>query len=154
MKIVMTATLPSASDNNHLAVNQFSWIRPKPRSRVTRRIRVSRVRTSAVLAVLGCGFSVATACSAPNSTENPAAPLPSAVRAACGHPGSTVTLERLPVTIRHADCDLTGVEVRYGMTGLTVPSSEMVGAAADGISSSTTLVVEVDPTIGDVTFHD
>jgi hypothetical protein len=30
----------------------------------------------------------------------------------------------------------------------------MVGAAADGISSSTTLVVEVDPTIGDVTFHE
>jgi len=58
------------------------------------------------------------------------------------------------VTIRHGDCDLTGVEVRYGMTGITVPSSGTVGAVADGISSSTTLIAEVDPATDDVTFHE
>lgn len=72
----------------------------------------------------------------------------------CGHPGSTLILTRLPVTIRHSDCDLTGVEVRYGMTGVTVPSSGIVGANADGISSSTTLIATVDPATGDVTFTD
>jgi hypothetical protein len=76
------------------------------------------------------------------------------VRAACGHPGSTVTLERLPVTIRHGECDLTGIEIRYGMTGITVPSSGTVAAVADGVSSSTTLIAEVDPTTGDVTLHE
>jgi len=39
------------------------------------------------------------------------------------------------------------------MTGVTVPSSGMVAANADGISSSTTLIAEVDPATGDVTFQ-
>ena len=109
---------------------------------------------TALIAALVCCLNLAAACGAPNPGETAAAPLPSAVRTACGHPGSTVIIERLPVTIRHHDCDLTGVEVRYGMTGVTVPSSGIVGANADGIGSSTTLIAEVDPATGDVTFHE
>lgn len=40
------------------------------------------------------------------------------------------------------------------MTGIIVPSSGMVGANADGVSSSTSLIAEVDPATGDVTFHE
>jgi hypothetical protein len=153
----MPTTLPPASDDNRLPVEKrvrLNQPAPEPQSRVARRIRVSRARQAAVVLAVGCGLGLATACGSAYSTEKPAPPLPSAVRAVCGHPGSTVTLERLPVTIRHGDCDLTGVEVRYGMTGITVPSSGTVGAVADGISSSTTLIAEIDPTTGDVTFHE
>lgn len=106
-----------------------------------------------LIAALACCLAAEAACSASQRNGNAAEPVPSGVRAACGHPASAASLERLPVTVRHRECDLTGVEVRYGMTGVTVPSSGMVAANADGISSSTTLIAEVDPTTGDVTFQ-
>ena len=37
--------------------------------------------------------------------------------AACGKPGSSVEVKRVPVTVRHADCDLTGVYLSYGDVG-------------------------------------
>jgi hypothetical protein len=49
-----------------------------------------------------------------------------------------VTVRKVPVTIRHADCDLTGVVIsypRYG--GATVPR----GSGGIGTSSGFTLVV-------------
>jgi hypothetical protein len=152
----LPTALPSASDDIRLPVEkrvQLNQPAQEPQSRTPRRIRVSPARQAAVLAV-GLGLGLATACGTADSTEKPAAPLPSVVRTACGHPGSTITLEHLPMTFRHRDCDLTGVVVRYGMTGIAVPSSGMVAAVADGVSSSTTLIAEIDPTTGDVTFHE
>ena len=111
-------------------------------------------RRSILSAAIGCCFSIATACTSSNPDGQPVAPLPPAIRAACGHPGATARLDKLPVTVRHHDCDLTGVAVSYGQTGVTVPSSGTVGAVADGISSSTTLVADVDPKTGDITFHE
>jgi hypothetical protein len=59
-------------------------------------------------------------------------------RAACGHPGAHVTVRKVPVTIRHADCDLTGVVISYpGYGGATVPR----GSGGIGTSSGFTLVV-------------
>ncbi|MGN6176862.1 MAG: hypothetical protein ACTHPS_28500, partial [Streptosporangiaceae bacterium] len=58
--------------------------------------------------------------------------------AACGHPGAHVTVRKVPVPIRHADCDLTGVMIsypRYG--GAAVPR----GSGGIGTSSGFTLVV-------------
>lgn len=104
-------------------------------------------------AAVGCCFSMMTGCGPSNSGEQTTS-LPSAIRAACGHPGATVRLDRLPLTVLRHDCDLTGVVVSYGQTGITVPSSGTVDAVADGISSSTTLIAEVDPATGDVTFHE
>lgn len=87
----------------------------------------------AVLAVMavplaGCG-------SLPPGTRSA---VPPEFRAACGHPGAHVTVRKVPVTIRHADCDLTGVVIsypRYG--GATVPR----GSGGIGTSSGFTLVV-------------
>jgi hypothetical protein len=156
----MPATLPPVNDNSHRPVDksvQLNQLRPE-RNRhpdASRPIRVQKPSPlAAMIAGLACFLSAASACNASHPDEKPAAPLPSVVRTACGHPGSTIILEQLPMTIRHRDCDLTGVQVRYGMTGITVPSSGIVGANADGISSSTTLIAEVDPATGDVTLHE
>ncbi|HEU0238152.1 MAG TPA: hypothetical protein VFR11_02580 [Micromonosporaceae bacterium] len=48
--------------------------------------------------------------------------MPAEFRAACGHPGRTVVVQRVPVTVRHADCDLTGVTIRYGHAAVDVPT--------------------------------
>ena len=39
------------------------------------------------------------------------AQVPEEFRAACGRPGSRVTVRHFPVTIPHALCDLTGVAI-------------------------------------------
>ena len=44
-------------------------------------------------------------------------------------------LTDVPITVPKAQCDLTGVVVLYGSTGVTVPSAGGVEANADGISS-------------------
>lgn len=72
-------------------------------------------------------------------------------RTACGHPGSQVVLTTLPMTIAHTSCDLTGVIVLYGNSGLTIPQRDNVTVVADGSPISTTLTADVDPTTKDVT---
>jgi hypothetical protein len=57
----------------------------------------------------------------------------------------------VPITIAHAQCDLTGVVILYGTTGVTIPAAGGVGANADGIAVSTFLQAELDPTTRDVT---
>src|SRR5204863_44046 len=59
--------------------------------------------------------------------------VPPEFRPACGRPGSRVTVRRVPVTVPHALCDLTGVTLSYpGHGGAVVPSpgegSETAGA--------------------------
>jgi hypothetical protein len=63
------------------------------------------------------------------AAPSPAAPSPAAqpavppeFRAACGHPGAQVEVRKVPVTISHAACDLTGVAISYqNRGGATVP---------------------------------
>jgi hypothetical protein len=47
--------------------------------------------------------------------------VPTEFRPACGRPGRTVVVRHVPVTVRHADCDLTGVTIAYGHAGALVP---------------------------------
>src|SRR5258708_9140759 len=64
----------------------------------------------------------------------PARPaIPPEFRAACGHPGAQVEVRKLPVTISHAACDLTGVAISYrDFGGATVPD----GGGGTGIGNS------------------
>ena len=77
--------------------------------------------------------------------------VPTVFVPACGHPGTQVTVTALPVTIPRAQCDLTGVVVLYGQTGVTVPAHGGVQADADGTSGATDIGAYVDPSTGDVT---
>ena len=73
--------------------------------------------------------------------------VPPEFRPACGHPGSHVTVQRVPVTVPHALCDLTGVIVRYpGRGGATVP-----GSPGGGVANSMGLQLQVDAHTQDVT---
>jgi hypothetical protein len=64
-------------------------------------------------------------------TQNGAAgrsSVPVEFRHACGHPGSHVVARHLPVTVRHADCDLTGVDISAAdRAGAYVPRRELWG---------------------------
>jgi hypothetical protein len=72
--------------------------------------------------------------------------IPPEIRPACGRPGSHVTVRRVPVTIPHAHCDLTGVILSYpGHGGATVP------APGYGVASSMGIQLEVDARTLDVT---
>jgi hypothetical protein len=65
--------------------------------------------------------------------------VPAEFRAACGHPGAEVVVREVPVTVKHADCDLTGVAISYpGRGGATVPAE---GGASVSTSSGFTLTV-------------
>ena len=96
----------------------------------------------AAAAVAGC---VSTAPpSATPSMHTPA--VPAEFRAACGHPGASVEVRKVPVTIRHAACDLTGVAVSYrNRGGAAVPPS------AGGIANSDGFELTVHPGSLDVT---
>ena len=49
--------------------------------------------------------------------------VPPEFRPACGHPGAKVVVREVPVTVKHADCDLTGVVISYpGRGGAAVPA--------------------------------
>jgi hypothetical protein len=96
----------------------------------------------AAAAVAGCASTAP-----PSATPSPRAPaIPAEFRAACGHPGAQVEIRKVPVTIRHAACDLTGVAVSYrNRGGATVPSS------AEGIGNSDGFDLTVHPGSLDVT---
>ena len=72
--------------------------------------------------------------------------VPAEFRAACGHPGAEVVVREVPVTVKHADCDLTGVAISYpGRGGATVP------AEGGGVSNSSGFTLTVHPGTLDVT---
>jgi hypothetical protein len=84
------------------------------------------------------------------STSRPSsrAAIPPEFRAACGHPGSHVRVRKVPVTVRHADCDLTGVVItyrRYG--GATVPGD------GTSVGTGTGFTLTVHPGTLDVTIN-
>ena len=73
--------------------------------------------------------------------------VPPEFRPACGHPGSHVTVQRVPVTVPHALCDLTGVIVSYpGRGGATI-----AGSPGWGVANSKGLQLRVDAHTQDVT---
>jgi hypothetical protein len=103
----------------------------------------------AAAAVAGCASAPPTPPTAPPASPAPSAArpaIPPEFRAACGHPGAQVEVRRVPVTISHAACDLTGVAVSYrNRGGATVPHS------AGGIGNSDGFELTVDPGSLDVT---
>jgi hypothetical protein len=73
--------------------------------------------------------------------------VPPEFRTACGRPGSDVTVRQVPVTVRHALCDLTGVILSYpGRGGAVVPDSP-----GSGVVASSGFQVHVDADTQDVT---
>src|SRR5947207_9992085 len=81
----------------------------------------------AAAAVAGC------ASAAPKPAISPQPAIPIEFRAACGHPGAQVEVRKVPVTIPHAACDLTGVAISYrDRGGATVPR----GGGGTGIGNS------------------
>ena len=81
----------------------------------------------AAAAVAGC------ASAAPKPANSPKPAVPTEFRAACGHPGTQVAVRKVPVTISHAACDLTGVAISYqDFGGATVPH----GGGGTDISNS------------------
>jgi hypothetical protein len=73
--------------------------------------------------------------------------VPPEFRPACGRPGSDVTVRRVPVTVPHALCDLTGVILSYpGRGGAAVPD-----APGSGVANSQGFRVQVDAHTQDVT---
>jgi hypothetical protein len=88
----------------------------------------------AAAAVVGCASATPPPVVPPPATQpaatQPAATQPAATqpavppefRAACGHPGAQVEVRKVPVTVSHAACDLTGVAISYqNRGGATVP---------------------------------
>ena len=76
-----------------------------------------------------------------SSSPNPRSAIPPEFRAACGHPGAQVAVLKVPVTISHATCDLTGVAISYrDYGGATVPRGS--GGTAIGNSSGFTLTIQ------------
>ena len=106
-----------------------------PRPTAMKRIAIL-VLTAA--AVAGCASAAPRAAgTAPSATSTalPAArpAVPPEFRAACGHPGAQVEVRKVPVTISHAACDLTGVAISYrDFGGATVPH----GGGGTGIGNS------------------
>jgi len=73
--------------------------------------------------------------------------VPPEFRPACGHPGSHVTVQRVPVTVPHALCDLTGVIVSYPSRG----GATVAGSPGWGVANSKGLQLRVDAHTQDVT---
>jgi hypothetical protein len=89
-------------------------------------------------AVAGCASAAPRAAGTAPSATSTALPagrpaVPAEFRAACGHPGAQVEVRKVPVTISHAACDLTGVAISYrDFGGATVPR----GGGGTGIGNS------------------
>ena len=105
----------------------------------------------AAAAVAGCASAPPPAPAAPPVSPAPSAArpaIPPQFRAACGHPGAQVEVRRVPVTISHAACDLTGVAVSYrNRGGATVPHN----GGGTGIGNSDGFELTVHPGSLDVT---
>ena len=84
----------------------------------------------------------------PDQDERALTAVPPEFRPACGHPGSHVIVRRVPVTIPHALCDLTGVNLSYpGHGGAVTPRP------GHGTGNSEGFEVETDARTLDVTIR-
>lgn len=107
--------------------------------------------TKILLAALGVSWVLSGCGSSDGEALSPAPPAE--VAAACGHPGAVVELKRVPLVVPHDQCDLTGVVVRHGGVGVTVPASGSAGVNADGLKGGASLVASVATGSKDVTIH-
>ena len=93
---------------------------------------------SRVLVLAGAVIGAA-ACGSP--AGSPRAAVPAEFRAACGHPGAQVNVRKVPVTVPHAACDLTGVMITYrDYGGAVVPRGG--GGTSTGNSSGFTMTIQ------------
>src|ERR1700723_1149980 len=84
-----------------------------------------------VFSVSACGGSPA----------SPRSAVPAEFQTACGHPGAHVMVRKVPVTVSHADCDLTGVLITYrDYGGGFVPRGG--GGTTTGISTGFTMAIQ------------
>jgi len=129
-----------------------------------RPMRMRSLGLPLLLVLAACGgqdvqaqLSVQSPPAAPPSPAASARPgVPQEFWAACGKPGRTVEVKSVPVTVRHADCDLTGVSLVYrGLGGVVVPEpgtgvtgnfDAVEGAIGGSVSA------ETDATTNDVIF--
>jgi hypothetical protein len=80
--------------------------------------------------------------------------VPGEFQPACGHPGAKVTVLAVPVTIPRTSCDITGVELTYGLATVTVPAHGRAERQVETLVATTEpikIVVTVDVTTLDVT---
>jgi hypothetical protein len=97
-------------------------------------------------AVAGCASAAPPAPPAQPAPSAAGPAIPPEFRAACGHPGAQVEARKVPVTISHAACDLTGVAISYrNRGGATVPRG------GTGIGNSDGFELTVHPGSLDVT---
>jgi len=76
----------------------------------------------AAAAVAGCASAAPKPANSLEPANSPKPAIPAEFRAACGHPGAQVAVRKVPVTVSHAACDLTGVAISYkDFGGATVP---------------------------------
>jgi hypothetical protein len=88
------------------------------------------------------------ACGSPAASTQPA--VPAEFLAACGHPGAQVNVRKVPVTVPHAACDLTGVTITYrDYGGAVVPR----GGAGTSIGNSFGFTMAIQPGTLDVTIN-
>jgi hypothetical protein len=98
--------------------------------------------------VLAAGAIAGCASAAPPTTSAARPAIPPEFRAACGHPGAKVEVRKVPVTISHAACDLTGVAISYrNRGGAAVPH----GGGGTGVGNSFGFELTVHPGSLDVT---
>jgi hypothetical protein len=85
-----------------------------------------------------------------SSSPPPRPAIPPEFQTACGHPGAHVTVRKVPVTISHAECDLTGVVISYrDHGGATVPRR----GGGTGVGTSSGFRLTVQPGSLDVTVN-
>jgi len=96
-----------------------------------------------VLCMAGAGIAVVGVTACGSSVAGGGLPVPAEFRAACGHPGAHVVVRKVPVTVSHEACDLTGVLITYrNYAGATVPRGD--GGTTIGNSSGFTLTIQPD----------
>ena len=109
-------------------------------------LALSLALVPAAAAVAGCASAAPSTTPAARPATRPV--IPPEFRAACGHPGAEVEVRKVPVTISHAACDLTGVAISYrNRGGATVPH----GGGGTGIGNSESFELTVHPGSLDVT---
>jgi hypothetical protein len=83
--------------------------------------------------------------------------VPSEFATACGKPGTSIVVRKVPVIVRHRDCDLTGVTIslRDDGTGISVPEPGEEGRGQPDVEAGypqpAGLDIAVDAKTGDVT---
>ena len=109
-----------------------------------RRMLCPAMTWSRVLVLAGAVIGAA-ACGSPAASSRAPIPsraaVPAEFRAACGHPGAQVNVRKVPVTVPHAACDLTGVMITYrDYGGAVVPRGG--GGTSIGNSSGFTMAIQ------------